>query len=130
MTAKEIYDALLRKPDLSSMPELHGDLLVWHLFQDAYIEAACHHGDATFTIIGTAPWTPTLYHDHPTEAELADRLYAMGKRGNQVVLKRSLLSTQIFYIGPSEASPLSGGYPFHFGKQKWDSGQLILLQHQ
>ena len=39
MTTKEIYAHLIQKTDLHSQPELHDEILIWHLYENAYVQA-------------------------------------------------------------------------------------------
>ena len=59
-----------------------------------------------------------------------NELYTLGKKGNMLVLKKSLFGTSIFYSGPSEAFPLADRRSLYFGKKKWDGGQLIYLEQK
>ncbi len=37
-TTKELYEKLLEMPDLHSTPELDGEILIWKLYENAYVE--------------------------------------------------------------------------------------------
>lgn len=130
MTTKEIYDAIICKPDLHSSPKLYDNVLVWHLYENAYVQAFCNNGDTSIDIIGSSVWTGSIMHWHPDEEDMVDELYTLGKKGNILVLKKSLLSTSTFYSGPSENFPLADKTPLHFGKKKWDGGQLVYLEQK
>ncbi|MBR2889955.1 MAG: hypothetical protein IKC09_06755 [Oscillospiraceae bacterium] len=130
MTTKELYDALICKPDLHSHPTLHDDILIWHLYQNAYVQAFCHDSDTTIDIVGNSMFTGSVIHWHPDEEDMIDELYNLGKCGNMLVLKKSLLGTSIFYTGPAQNLPLIDRAPQHFGKKKWDGGQLIYLEQK
>ena len=130
MTTKELYDAIICKPDLHSHPVLHDNILVWHLYKNAYVQAFCHDGDTSIDIIGNSVFSGSIMHWHPDEDDMISELYALGKKGNMLVLKKTLLSTSTFYSGPSENFPLTERTQLHFGKKKWDGGQLVYLEQK
>ena len=127
MTTKDLYDALLRKEDLHSYPQLFDSILVWHLYENAYVQAFCQGGDTSIEIFGNSLLSGSLMHWHPDEEEMLDALYALGKKGNLLVLKKSLLGTSVFYLGPAEDLPSAARTPLHFGKKKWDGGVFRYL---
>ena len=129
-TTKELYDALICKPDLNSIPELHGNALIWRLFKNAYVHACCDSYDTCIDIISTEYLNSYLMHWHPDESEMLDQLYSMGKNGNMLVLKKTILETKVFYIGPLQTYPYSDMRQFHIGKKRWDTGQLIYLEQK
>ena len=130
MTTKELYDALICKPDLHSHPILHDNILIWHLYQNAYVQAFCHDGDTTIDIVSTSLFSGSVMHWHPNEEDMVDELYNLGKAGNMLVLKKSLFGTSIFYTGPAQNFPLTDRTPLHFGKKKWDGGQLVYFEQK
>ena len=130
MTTKELYDAIICKPDLHSHPVLHDNILVWHLYTNAYVQAFCHDGDTSIDIIGNSIFSGSIMHWHPNEDDMISELYALGKKGNMLVLKKTLLITSTFYSGPSENFPLTERTQLHFGKKKWDGGQLVYLEQK
>ncbi len=130
MTTKELYDAIISKPDLHSTPRLYDNILVWHLYKDAYVQAFCNDGNTSIDIIGSSVFSGSVMHWHPDENDMLDELYVLGKKGNMLVLKKSLLGTSTFYSGPSERFPLDDRRPLHFGKKKWDGGQLVYLEQK
>ena len=130
MTTQELYDALIQKPDLHSMPRLYDHVLVWHLYENASVQAFCNDGDTSIDIIGKSVWTGSIMHWHPDEEDMVEELYALGKKGNLLILKKSLLGTSTFYAGPPEGCPLAGKTPLHFGYKKWDGGRLICFKQK
>ena len=130
MTTKELYDAIICKADLHSTPKLYNNTLVWHLYENAYVQAFCNDGDSYIEIVGDSVWTGSLMHWHPDEVDMIDELYTLGKKGNMLVLKKSLFGTSIFYSGSPENFPLAGRTSLHFGKKKWDGGQLVYLEQK
>ena len=130
MTIKELYEAIACKPDLHSIPQVYDNILVWKLYKNAYVQASYDDGDISVEIIGDSVFSGTITHWHSDEEDIIDELYSLGKKGNMLVLKKSLLGTSIFYTGPSENFPLTERTSFHFGRKKWDGGQLIYLEQK
>ena len=130
MTTKELYDAIICKPDLHSHPVLHDNILVWHLYKNAYVQAFCHDGDTSIDIIGNSIFSGSIMHWQPNEDDMISELYALGKKGNMLVLKKSLFGTSVFYSGPAETFPITDRRSLHFGKKKWDGGQLVYLEQK
>jgi len=129
-TTKEIYEALIQKPDLHSIPEMDGDILIWQLYKDAYVWANCNRYDTYIEIVSTSLRNDCSMHWHPDEDEMLDELYTMGKKGNILVIKKTLFTTKIFYMGEPEQYPLSDKSEWHFGKKWGDEGSLIYLEQK
>ena len=129
MTTKELYAAIIRKPDLHSQPTLYDNILIWQLYKNAYVQAFCHDGDTAIDIIDHSLVAGTIMHWRPKEEDMIDVLYNLGKAGNILVLKKSLLETRIFYAGPAQNLP-TDRTPLHVSKKKWDSGLLVYLEQK
>ena len=121
-TTKELYEKLLEMPDLHSVPELDGEILIWKLYKNAYVRAYCDSYDTCIEIIGTSFTCPST-HWHPDEDDMLDELYLLGKKGNILVLKSFLMGmgTGVFYLGEPEK------YRFN-KKRKWHWGKLTYLE--
>lgn len=130
MTAKEVYAALIRKTDLHSVPKVYDNSLIWHLYKNGYIHACCNGEDSVIEIFCGDGFTGSLLRQRLHEEEMVGELYALGKKGNMLVLKRSLFGTSVFYAGPAESDPLPDRRPFWIGKKKGDGGQLIYLEQK
>jgi len=121
-TTKELYDALMEKTDLHSFPSLDGEILVWQLYKDAFVRAYCDSYDACIAIISTSASCPST-HWHPDEEDMLDELYALGKKGNILVLKKYLTATGVFYLGDPNQ--------YRFEKTKtWHWGKLTYLEQK
>ena len=127
--AKELYDTLISMPDLHSIPEIHDDILIWPLYRDAYI-CACCNDSAYIEIVSNSLYAGTLVHRKLSQDKMLERLYALGKKGNILVLKKTLFGTNVFYTGPADEYAQSGENGIHFGNKKYDSGQLICLEQK
>ena len=123
-TTKELYEKLLEMPDLHSVPELDGEILIWKLYKNAYVRAYCDSYDTCIEIISTSFTCPST-HWHPDEDDMLDELYLLGKKGNILVLKSFLMGmgTGVFYLGESEK------YRFN-KKRKWHWGKLTYLEQK
>ena len=130
MTTKELYDAIICKPDLHSLPKLYDNSLIWHLYKNAYIHACCNGADSFIEIFGGDGFAGSLMRQRLDEDEMLNELCTMGKKGNMLVLKKSLFGTSVFYSGPSENFPLAERTSLHFGKKKWEGGQLVYLDQK
>ena len=130
MTTKELYDAIICKPNLHSLPKLYDSSLIWHLYKNAYVHACCNGADSFIEIFGGDGFTGSLMRQRLDEDEMLNELYILGKKGNMLVLKKSLFDTSVFYSGPSENFPLTERTSLHFGKKKWDGGQLVYLDQK
>ena len=130
MTTKDLYDAIICKPDLHSLPKLYDNSLIWHLYKNAYIHACCNGVDSFIEIFSGNGFTGSLLRQRLDEEDIVNELYSLGKKDNMLVLKKNLLGTTIFYSGPVEAFPLPDRRLFYFGTKKWDGGQLVYLEQK
>ena len=123
-TTQELYEQLLKLPDLHSYPEIDGEKLIWKLYDNAYVHAYCDSYDTYIGIISTSLSCPST-HWHPDEDDMLDELCSLGKKGNILVLKSFLMGmgTGVFYLGEPEK--------YRFNKQrKWHWGKLTYLEQK
>lgn len=120
-----LYEKLLEMQDLHSTPELDGEILIWKLYENAYVRAYCDSYDTYIGIISTSRSCPST-HWHPDEDDMFDELYSLGKKGNILVLKKYLfgiLGDGVFYMGEPDK--------YHFDKnKKWHWGKLTYLEQK
>ena len=128
MTTKDLYDALIQMPDLHSLPQLQDQVLVWHLYKNAYVQAYCHDTDGYIALLPNSVFRGSVMHWHPDAGEMLNFLYALGKRDNLLVLKKTLFATHLFYLGAATAYPLSQKQGLHLGRKKWDGGSLLCFE--
>ncbi len=119
-TTKDLYEKLLEMPDLHSLPELDGEILIWKLYENAYIRAYCDSYDTCIELISTSTSCPST-HWHPDEDDMFDELYTLGKKGNVLVLKRfslaiGMVSSGAFYMGEPDKYRFSKNKKWHWGK--------------
>ena len=122
ITTRELYERLLEMPDLHSLPELDGEILIWKLYENAYVRAYCDSYDTYIGIISTSVSCHST-HWHPDEDVMLEELYTLGKKGNILVLKSFLQSVGVLYMGKPDE------YRFD-RKKKWHWGKLIYLEQQ
>ena len=121
-----LYDKLLEMPDLHSKPKLDGEILIWKLYENAYVRAYCDSYDTCIDIISNSILIGSLTHWHPDEDDMFDELYSLGKKGNILVLKKYLfgiLGDGVFYMGEPNK------YRFNKNK-KWHWGKLTYLEQK
>ena len=122
-TTQELYEKLLEMPDLHSISELDGEILIWKLYENAYVRAYCDSYDTCIDIISNSILIGSLTHWHPDEDDILNELYSLGKKGNIIVIQNSLLFKGVFYKGsPNE-------YRFDKNK-KWHWGKLTYLEQK
>ena len=125
-TTQELYEKLLEMPDLHSIPELDGEILIWKLYENAYVRAYCDSYDTCIDIISNSILIGSLTNWHPDEDDIFDELYSLGKKGNILVLKKYLfgiLGDGVFYMGAPNK------YRFNKNK-KWHWGKLTYLEQK
>lgn len=121
LSTKELYEKILEMPDLHSIPRLENNILIWDLYEDAHVEAYCDSYDTYIGIISSSPSNST--HWHPDEEEMLNELYALGKKGNILVVKQYVLGTGVFYLGEPQKYRFSK-------KKKWHWGKLSYLEQK
>ena len=115
-TTKELYEALLKMPDLHSKPEFDGVVIIWKLYKKAYVRAYCDSYDTCIDIISNSFMVGSLIHWHPDEEAMLDELYSLGKKGNILVLRKQLFSECVFYIGEPDKYCFSMSKKRHWGR--------------
>ena len=73
-TTKELYEKLIQMPDLHSTPELDGEILIWKLYENAYVRAYCDSYDTCIDIISNSILVGSLTHWHPDEDDMFEEL--------------------------------------------------------
>ena len=64
-TTKELYDQIIQMTDIHSKPELNGEILIWKLYENAYVRAYCDSYDTCIDIIGKFGTTKVLMMPAP-----------------------------------------------------------------
>ena len=121
---RELYKELCKMPDLHSLPELDGEIMIWKLYSNAYIRAYCDSYDTCIEIVSTSLRCPSM-HWHPDEDDMLDELYSLGKKRNVLVLRRFLMGTGIFYLGEPEKYRFNKNKKWHFGKLFYFEQKII-----
>ena len=109
ITTKDLYDQLISLPYLHSTPQYTDNHIIWHLWEDFYLRAFSEYGDTYICIetdnIFKRKWCT---HWHPSDEDMLETLYEIGKKGNVLVLK-SLLGVNTASFGP----------PDKFSRHRW-----------
>ena len=74
MTTKELYDTIISKPDLHSLPKIYDQSLIWHLYKTAYVRACCDGADSFIEIFGGDGFTGSLMRQRLDENEMVNAL--------------------------------------------------------
>ena len=119
--SQELYQMLLNTQGLHSFPQIKDDIITWDLYDKVSIEASITKSDTIIDVIQPNMLHGSYMHWHPDLEEIYDELVALGKKGNVLVLKKTLAGTMTYYIGPAEEYPFSP-------KKKWHWGRLIYLK--
>ena len=125
MTTKDLYDALISKRDLHSLPQQQDNVLFWPLYKKADILVTCENGYVIIEIVRNSRLMNTLIRLKIPKTDALEELYKLGKKGNLLVLKKGYIDASIFYAGPASTFPLPPNTPLHFGRRKYDGGQLV-----
>ena len=105
MTTQELYNAIICKSDLHSIPQIHDNILLWPLYKNAYVQAFCNDGDTAIDIVSNSVFSGSMIHWHPDQADMIDELYNLGKKGNMLVLKSHCLEQAFSIRGKQTVSP-------------------------
>ena len=122
-TTKELYEKLIQMPDLHSIPKLDGEILIWKLYKNAYVQAYCDSLTHCINIISNSTFIGSFAHWHPDEEDMLDDLYSLGRNGNILVIQNSLFLKGVFYKGEPDK------YRFDKNK-KWYWGKLTYLEQK
>lgn len=123
LNLQELYKMLISTDGLHSFPEIKNDFITWELYDNVRVEASIDEYDTIIDIINKNILYGSYMHWHPDVEEMYEELYNIGKKGNVLVLRKSLFGTQIYYLGEPEK------YRFNKNK-KWHWGKLIYLEQK
>ncbi len=115
MTTKDLYEFLVKMPNLHSMPIFDGHVLIWNLYENAKVRAYIDEYDTYCGVESESIDFPSV-HWHPEEKDMLEELYTLGKKGNVVVLKKSLIGVGVFYMGEPEKYIYTPSKKWHWGK--------------
>ena len=127
---EELHDTLIQMPDLHSTPTFNGNILYWDLFKDAYIRAYCDDKNFYIEMVGVALSNSGSVRWLTDKNSMLQELYSLGKKGNMCVIKKTLLGSNVFYMGNPSQYPLPDRRSWDFGKKKYDFGTLIYLEQK
>lgn len=114
--SQELYSMLLHTPGLHSFPKIKDNVITWELYENVFVEAAVSEHDTLIDIIHKSTFLGSYMHWHPDREEIYEELCALGKKGNILVLRKTLGGSETYYIGESDKYPFSPTKKRHWGK--------------
>ena len=111
-TTGELYEQMLKIPDLCGELELDGELIKWRLYDGYLAELSLDDGDGYIGVNRKSEIT----HWHPSSFELCDTVLKMAARGNVLVIRSWLFSSATLYCGKRSDCPYSPGRKPFLGK--------------
>lgn len=119
----DLYGMLLKEGSLHSVPQLKEDVIQWNLYEKVRVEASVNEVACTVEILRDGFLELSLMHWHSDPEEILRELLDLGRKGNILVLRKTLLGTETFYIGPENDYPYAP-------RTKWHWGRLIYLKQK
>lgn len=116
MTTAELYERLAANPDLRGEIALEDDLIIWRVTSALTLDIAVSYKDTYVGVNGA------LHHWHPDEDDIYDDLCAIGKRGNILVIRKTLASSEVFYSGAASEYRFSPNKKWHWGRLYYFGG--------
>lgn len=102
-TTVELYETMLKIPDLCGELELDGKLIKWRLYDGYLVELSLDEGSGYMSVNRKTGIT----HWHPVSFELCDTVLKMTSRGNVLVIRSRLFSSKTLYCGKKADCPYS-----------------------
>ncbi len=102
-TTAELYEQMLKIPDLCGELELDGELIKWRLYDGYLVELSLDEGSGYMSVNRKTGIT----HWHPVSFELCDTVLKMTSRGNVLVIRSRLFSSKTLYCGKKADCPYS-----------------------
>ena len=127
---QELFDLLIQMPDLHSIPKFRDDGLSWYLYKDAYLRVYCAEDQFYIELVGASLSNSGSVRWLADKNSMLQELYALGKRGNLCVVKKTLFGSSVFYMGDPSQCPVADKRGWDLGKKKYDFGTLIYLEQK
>lgn len=102
-TTAELYEQMLKIPDLCGELELDGELIKWRLYDGYLVELSLDEGSGYMSVNRKTGIT----HWHPVSFELCDTVLKMTSRGNVLVIRSRLFSSKTLYCDKKADCPYS-----------------------
>ena len=118
-STEELLDMMKQNPDLCGEYHVADDgHIVWDLYNSIQIDIGVDVGDCYLSVSRKAfgKIESGITHWHPTNFEIYGEVCKMGKRGNVLVIRTSLLGADVLYIGDLENCPYKKRRMQLFGK--------------
>ena len=100
-TTGELFDEMLKIPDLCGELELDGDIIKWRLYDGYLVELSLDGSDGYVSIDKKI----NIIHWIPLQFELCDTVLKMAARGNVLVIRSGLFSSETLYCGKKADCP-------------------------
>ncbi len=100
-TTAELYEQMLKIPNLCGELEFDGDIIKWRLY-DGYLVELSLDGSVGYISIEEKI---NITHWSPLQFELCDTVLKMGARGNVLVIRSGLFSSKTLYCGKKADCP-------------------------
>lgn len=111
-TTVELYETMLKIPDLCGELELDGELIKWRLYDGYLVELSLDEGSGYMSVNRKTGIT----HWHPSSFELCDTVLKMTSRGNVLVIRSRLFSSKTLYCGKKVDCPYTPEQKLFLGK--------------
>lgn len=102
-TTGELYEQMLKIPDLCGELELDGELLNWRLYDGYLVELSLDEGYGYISLNRKAE----IAHWHPSSFDLCEMVLKMASRGNVLVIRSRLFSSKTLYCDKKADCPYS-----------------------
>lgn len=116
-TTAELYEQMLKIPDLCGELELDGELIKWRLYDGYLVELSLDEGSGYMSVNRKTGIT----HWHPVSFGLCDTVLKMTSRGNVLVIRSRLFSSKTLYCGKKADCP-------YLPEQKPFLGKMYFLE--
>lgn len=115
-TTEELLDMMNQAPDLGGEYYMgENGNIVWDLFDSIRIEIGVEYLGIDEILPNGG--TREITHWHPTAEDVYNDICKVGKRGKILVIRTSLLSADLLYVGDKEECPYRKDQKRLFGKQ-------------
>lgn len=111
-TTGELFDEMLKIPDLCGELEFDGELIKWRLYDGYLVELSVDEGNGYISVNRKTGIT----HWHPSSFELCDTVLKMASRGNVLVIRSRLFSSKTLYCGKKADCPYEPDQKPLFGR--------------
>ncbi len=119
-TTKDLYEMMLKNDKLMGKFELVSDELIVWTFDKVIYELSIDLHDGCFIVKKNNKLKLEITHWHPSNYEIYDEVCKIGEKGNILVIKTILGSSQVLYMGPIDKC--------HINKRKFHLGKMYFFE--